>query len=484
LFLFLDLLKEKVREEQLVRKYKRLEKVFSAKEKHFQKSLFIYTRLTLSGHTIHSSIGPAFFHQNAFGVMQIKHKHLLSLALVLFFLLTIASGALAQQKDPLAKKADKLAHKYIITDGHVDLPYRLKVRNFQLTREYIGIPVETTDGDFDFVRAKKGGLDAPFMSIYIPSDYQKQPDMGMALADSLINMVNGIAQAHPDRFAVATSPDQVEANFKKGIISLPMGMENGAPVGHDLKNLAYLHQRGIRYITLTHGKDNQICDSSYDTTHTWNGLSPFGREVVAEMNRLGIMVDISHVSDSTFYQAVRLSKVPVIASHSSCRKFTPGFERNMNDDMIRTLKTNGGVIQINFGSGFLDGQVSEYNNKKREELRQVLQDKGLKYGTPEAKAVIDEFQKANPSLYADVKTVANHIDHVVALAGIDHVGIGSDFDGVGDSLPIGLKDVSQYPNLIRELLERGYSESDIAKICYQNVFRVWRAVEAAAEKKM
>ena len=200
----------------------------------------------------------------------------------------------------------------------MDLPYRLKVRNFQLTREYIGIPVETTDGDFDYVRAKKGGLDAPFMSIYIPSDYQKQPDMGKILADSLIDMVNGIAKAHPDRFAVSTSPAQVEANFKKGIISLPMGMENGAPIGKDLKNVAYFHQRGIRYITLTHGKDNQICDSSYDTTRTWNGLSPFGREVVAEMNRVGIMVDISHVSDSTFYQVLRLTKVPVIASHSSC----------------------------------------------------------------------------------------------------------------------------------------------------------------------
>ncbi len=396
-------------------------------------------------------------------------------------LLSVFSQALlAQQPDKLALKADKLAHKYIITDGHVDLPYRLKVRNFQLTREYIGIPVETTDGDFDYVRAKKGGLDAPFMSIYIPSDYQKQPDMGKILADSLIDMVNGIAKAHPDRFVVSTSPDQVEANFKKGIISLPMGMENGAPIGKDLKNVAYFHQRGIRYITLTHGKDNQICDSSYDTTRTWNGLSPFGRDVVAEMNRVGIMVDISHVSDSTFYQVLRLTKVPVIASHSSCRKFTPNFQRNMDDDMIRALGKNGGVIQINFGSTFLDSKVAEYNNQKREELRLLLQEKGLRYGTPEARPVIDEFQKKNPNLYADVKTVADHIDHVVKLAGIDHVGLGSDFDGVGDSLPTGLKDVSQYPNLIRELLARGYSESDIAKVCYRNVFRVWRAVEAAA----
>ncbi|MBK8879543.1 MAG: dipeptidase [Haliscomenobacter sp.] len=405
----------------------------------------------------------------------------LKTAFILMFMGGVLHLGIAQEMDALAKKADKLAHKFIITDGHVDLPYRLKVRNFQLTKEYIGIPVETTDGDFDYVRAKKGGLDAPFMSIYIPSGYQQQPDMGKSLADSLIDMVNGIAKAHPDRFAVATSPDQVMVHFKKGLISLPMGMENGAPVGNDLANVAYFHSRGIRYITLTHGKDNQICDSSYDTTHTWNGLSPFGEQVVREMNRVGIMVDISHVSDSTFFDVLRLTKVPVIASHSSCRKFTPGFERNMNDDMLVALKQNGGVIQINFGSGFLDGNVSKHNDQLRDELRKILSEKGVRYGTPEAEQVIKDFQKANPSLYADVKTVADHIDHVVKMAGIDHVGLGSDFDGVGDSLPTGLKDVSQYPNLIRELLARGYSSGDIAKICYKNVFRVWKAVEAAAE---
>lgn len=407
-------------------------------------------------------------------------KHLIQGLLSLACLL-VGLPAFAQKKDKLAVMADKLAHKYIITDGHVDLPYRLKIKNFQLTKEYIGIPIETDDGDFDYVRAKKGGLDVPFMSIYIPSDYQKKPDMGKDLADSLINMVNGIAAAHPDRFAMVTAPEQAEENFKKGIISLAMGMENGAPVGNDLANVTYFHQRGIRYITLTHGKDNQICDSSYDTTRTWNGLSPFGREVVAEMNRVGIMVDISHVSDSTFYQVLRLSKLPVIASHSSCRKFTPGFERNMDDDMIRALKSNGGVIQINFGSTFLDSKVAEYNNKKREEMRNMMQEKGLKPNTPEGRAFIEQFQKENPNLFADVKTVADHIDHVVALAGIDHVGLGSDYDGVGDSLPTGLKDVSQYPNLLRELLARGYSEEAIAKICYKNVFRVWRAVGAAAQ---
>lgn len=382
----------------------------------------------------------------------------------------------AMPEDALRKVADSLAHAYIITDGHVDLPYRLKVRNFRLEKEYLGIPIQTDDGDFDYERAKKGGLDAPFMSIYIPSSYQLQPDMGKVLADSLIDMIRGIADAHPDKFGLAGTPAEVDAHFKAGRIALPMGMENGAPIGNDMANVKYFYDRGIRYVTLTHGKDNQICDSSYDTLNTWKGLSPFGEDVVREMNRVGIMVDISHVSDSTFYDVLKITKAPVIASHSSLRYFTPGWQRNMADDMVKALKGNGGVIQINFGSTFLDSAVSKANTENREKLQALLKEKGLSMRDSLARPIIDEFRKENPSLYADVKTVADHIDRVVELAGIDHVGIGSDYDGVGDSLPTGLKDVSQYPNLIYELLRRGYSPEDIEKICYKNVWRVWNKV--------
>ncbi|MFN7115749.1 MAG: dipeptidase [Saprospiraceae bacterium] len=380
----------------------------------------------------------------------------------------------------LRKIADTLAHRYIIVDGHVDLPYRMGVKNFRPTKEFLGIPIQSKEGDFDYVRAKKGGLTAPFMSIYIPSSYQ-QTGGAKEFADSLINMVIEIAKGNPDKFKIARSPQEVEANFKKGLISLPMGMENGAPIGDSLSNVAYFQRRGIRYITLTHGKDNQICDSSYDTTRTWNGLSPFGREVVKEMNRVGIMVDVSHVSDSAAFQAIALSAVPCIASHSSVRKFTPGFDRNMSDEILKALAAKGGVIQINFGSSFLDKKVRDYQDKKREELRKLLEAKKLKIDDAAAKPIVDKFQKDNPSLYADVETVADHIDHVVKLVGINHVGFGSDFDGVGDSLPTGLKDVSQYPNLIYSLLKRGYSEEDIAKISYKNVFRVWNAAERYAK---
>lgn len=382
--------------------------------------------------------------------------------------------------EELRVKASELAQKFILTDGHVDLPYRLKIKHFRLDREYLGIPVSTPEGDFDFERAKKGGLDAPFMSIYIPSSYQLKTDQGKVLADSLIKMIEGIVAAHPDKFALARSPQDIEANTKAAKISLPLGMENGAPVGDSLENVKYFYDRGIRYITLTHAKDNQICDSSYDTLNRWNGLSPFGEKVVAEMNRVGMMVDISHVSDSAFYDVIKITKAPVIASHSSCRFYTPGFQRNMSDDMIKALGKNGGVIQINFGASFLDS-VARINIKLLDSLEKVLIAKGLTSKDSAAQPIIDQFAKNHVELYSDVERVADHIDHVVKLVGIDHVGIGSDYDGVGDSLPIGLKDVSDYPNLIFVLLKRGYSDEEIEKICSKNVFRVWNRVIETAE---
>lgn len=381
--------------------------------------------------------------------------------------------------EQLMDYADELAHKYIITDGHVDLPYRMKKAGFILKKEVMDVSGETT-GNFDYFKAKKGGLDAPFMSIYIPSTYQVTGG-AKNFADSLISMVEKLPVAFPDLFALANSPSDIENNFKSGLISLPMGMENGAPLGDDLNNVAYFHQRGIRYITLTHGKDNQICDSSYDTMATWNGLSPYGEEVVREMNRVGIMVDISHVSDSAFYDVMKIVKTPVIASHSSCRYYTPGFERNMNDDMIKTLGENGGVIHINFGSTFLSKESQEKFDIMEEHLINYKTENGLDLKDSAYIAYANKYAE-DQDVFADVEIVADHIDRVVELAGIESVGFGSDFDGVGNSLPNGLKDVSMYPNVIYELLKRGYTEEQIELICYKNTFRVWNKVIEAAEK--
>jgi membrane dipeptidase len=387
----------------------------------------------------------------------------------------VAQKAISEMTDDeLRAFSDTLAHRYIVLDGHVDLPYRMEVAGFRLKKEIMDVSVETT-GNFDHPKAVRGGLDAPFMSIYVPSSYQKSGG-AKKFADSLISMTMRLPVKYPQLFAAANSPDEIEANFARGLVSLPMGMENGAPIENDLKNVEYFHKRGIRYITLTHSKDNQICDSSYDRTRTWKGLSPFGRQVILEMNRVGIMVDISHVSDQAFYQAMEVSKAPMIASHSSCRKFTPGFERNMDDEMIKLLAKHGGVIHINFGSTFLSSESRERFDRMDEHLKNYRIEKGLKENDP----VYEEYARTyaiDNGVFEDVKTVADHIDHVVKLTSIDHVAFGSDFDGVGDSLPTGLKDVSMYPNVIYELLKRGYTEEDIAKICYRNTFRVWREVE-------
>lgn len=381
--------------------------------------------------------------------------------------------------EELTSLADSLAHKYILVDGHVDLPYRMNKKGFMITKTVEDVSVETT-GNFDYPKAKEGGLDAPFMSIYVPSSFQVTGG-AKEFADSLIDMVARVPVAFPEKFALANTPSDIETNFEQGLISLPMGMENGAPIEDDINNVKYFAERGIRYVTLTHSRDNQICDSSYDTTYTWNGVSPFGEQVIAEMNKWGIMVDISHVTDSAAYDALRLTKAPVIASHSSARKFTPDFERNMPDNLIKAMAENGGVIHINFGSTFLSKESQDKFDKMREDLINYRAENELSSDDPAYEAYANQYAIDN-DVFEDIQKVADHIDHVVDLVGIDYVAFGSDYDGVGDSLPKGMKDVSTYPNLIKELLKRGYTPEEIEKICYKNTFRVWRKVQEVAQQ--
>ena len=375
----------------------------------------------------------------------------------------------------LRTKANELAQKFIITDGHIDLPWRLHKNGYE------DISVRTPGGDFDYVRAKQGGLDAPFMSIYVPATYQVTGG-AKEMALELINSVKSITTDHPDKFEMAYSISDVERIFNEGKIALPMGMENGAPIEGDLDNIQFFFDEGIRYITLTHSEDNDICDSSYNLgERTHKGLSDFGKEVVLEMNRVGIMVDISHVSDDAFYQIMDVTQVPAIASHSSARHFTPGFERNMSDDMIKRLAENGGVIQINFGSSFVTQESQDKRKKNSEDVSAFAKENNLESDDPRVKEFAKKVAIDNP-VFCDVTDVADHFDHVVKLVGIDHVAFGSDYDGVGDTLPYGLKDASTFPNLIYHLLKRGYSEEDIEKICYKNIWRVWKAVENTAAR--
>ena len=370
----------------------------------------------------------------------------------------------------MSHQAEKLSKENIIIDGHIDLPFRLYKKNL-LFEKNIKLNRETS-GNFDIPKAIRGGLDSPFMSIYIPSE--KNFDEAYVLANNLIDLVDNIIKSNQKNLAHANGPSDVERNFIDNKISLPMGMENGSAIGNDINNIRYFFNRGIRYITLTHAKNNQICDSSYDKKRTWNGLSDFGVEAIKEMNKVGMMVDISHVSDKTFYDVLKISEKPLIATHSSPRKFTPGFERNMSDEMIKNLANNGGVIMMNFGSSFV-------NQKSNKIFSQI--DKRVRLYKRKNKIISDnlELEKYKNNLinemnpFASLEDVVESIDHVYKLVGVDHIGFGSDFDGLGNSLPKGLKDVSMYPNIIEKLLKKNFSEKDIKKICSENLFRVWNA---------
>lgn len=370
-----------------------------------------------------------------------------------------------------SEKAINIAQETIIVDGHIDVPYRVK-------EKWVDVTKATDGGDFDYPRAVSGGLNAPFMSIYVPASLDNSPE-STQLAHELIDSVEAIVARAPHKFAIAKSPSDVKVQFEKGLISLPMGMENGSPIQGDLANLTAFYERGIRYITLAHSQANHISDSSYDLRRKWKGLSPFGKDLVGEMNNIGIMLDISHVSDDAFYQVIELTQVPVIASHSSLRRFTPGFERNMNDDMIKKLGENGGVIMINFGSSFVSKEAGKWRRGLNAARKALIEKEGE--DSPKLENFEESYRKEVPYPYSTLDEVLDHIDHVVKLIGVEHVGIGSDYDGVGDSLPIGLKDVASFPNLVQGLLDRGYNRSDIEKILSGNLLRVWQQVEDYAE---
>lgn len=383
-----------------------------------------------------------------------------------------AEAASASAADARHVRAEELARSATIVDTHIDVPYRLH-------DGWENVAAATAGGDFDYPRARAGGLDALFMSIYIPADVDARGEAS-EFADGLINLVERIEAEAPEQFALATCSADIAHIKADGKIAMPLGMENGGPIAGDFARLQHFAQRGIRYVTLAHSKSNHISDSSYDLNEQWGGLSEFGKTLVPEMNRLGVMIDVSHVSDRAFWQVLELTDAPVIASHSSLRHFTPGFQRNMTDEMVAALTDNGGVVQINFGSSFLTATARNYNNAAQQAFIRFRAEQHLTEDDPRLKEFADNYKRDNPYPFATVNNVLDHIDRAVELAGIDHVGLGSDYDGVGDTLPVGLKDVSEYPNLVAGLMDRGYSEESIRKILGGNLMRVWAAVEARA----
>lgn len=372
--------------------------------------------------------------------------------------------------------ARTLAQDTVIVDTHIDAPTELAKRWLDLS--------QAQAREFDYPKARAGGLDVAFMSIYT-SPGQDADGSAWNVAHRMIDGVQALAAEHPDRFAVLRSPRDVDRLRRGGRVLLPMGMENGAPIGDDLANLRVFFDRGVRYVTLAHSDNNRIADSSYATEKRWRGLSPFGREVVAEMNRLGMMIDVSHLSDDAVAQSVALSRAPVVATHSAFRHFTPGFERNLSDELAKAIADRGGVIQVPFGNAFVDPASAArtqayfvaYNAYQREKAAGR---------TAQTVAEFDaDWERTHPPLPVKLDAVLDQIDYGVKLVGIDHVGLGSDFDGVDGALPDGLKTVADYPNLIAGLQARGYRDADLRKLLGGNLLRLWRAVEAeaAAEAK-
>ncbi len=407
-------------------------------------------------------------HRNTFNTFSVSDKVVVICGLIILFVMAFSCKN-SPGKDPdikLRQEAERICRTNLILDSHIDWP------DFILGNPG-DISMQTSKGDFDLIRARKGGLDAVLSVAYISSDFDI--GKGRQMVDTMLKIIRHYPEAYPDKFAVSTTPGEVRSNFGKELFSLIPCLENGSPAGEDLQYLKYLKDQGIAYITLCHNKANLICDSNFDPERKWNGLSPLGSEVIREMNRLGIMVDISHSSDSTVLQALRLSKAPVIASHSSCRHFVPGFERNLPDDLIRAIAEKQGVIMVNFCTQFLDSVCM----KNTEEIQQILESKNLKYDTKEGNDLIMEFAKTH-RLVCDSRQLVDHIEHVIKVAGIDYVGLGSDFDGVGPLKPADVPDVSGYPVIVFELLKRGYSEEDIVKILSENFLRVWEEVQKAA----
>lgn len=412
-------------------------------------------------------------------------------------ILAFASALGAQTLPPLPagydrtlwERACKLHFDAIVVDTHSDTTSRILDEGFDMG------PRATT-GHMDLPRMLEGGLDVQFYSIYVAAQYYGAEDMTSekalsgskpnASARRALDMIDGIQgqiEKHSDRMLACASTADIATALAKGKHAALMGIEGGHAIEGDLRLLRQFHRLGVRYMTLTHTNSNEFADSCAEATPKWNGLNELGRSVVAEMNRLGMMVDVSHVSDKTFFDVIATTKAPVIFSHSSCRALC-SHKRNATDEMLQALAKNGGVIMINYNSGFLDDEFSKRYEAYRAPLR--IREKAIAAkhgeGTPEYKKAVAELEKAHtPPEPPPLDTLLDHFVHAIQVAGADHVGMGSDFDGI-PSTPKGLEDVTCLPRITYGLLKRGIPEADVRKVLGQNLLRVFGAIEETARR--
>jgi membrane dipeptidase len=393
--------------------------------------------------------------------------------LEILFVCSLAAVPLFSSQRPPAeaeKTAEKVLQQAIIIDTHADTPQMMLDEGYDLAQPdspfMVSIP-----------KMRQGHLGAEFFSIWVDVNWPKQDLIHRAL--DLMDVVYEQAERHSDVLGMASTADEIVRLHLQGKFAILMGVEGGHIIQDDLRALDIYYRLGVRYMTLTHTANTQWADSSGDKPK-WNGLTDFGKQVVERMNRLGMMVDVSHVSDKTFYDTLAVTKAPVIASHSSCRALCD-VPRNMTDDMIRALAKNGGVMDINFYSGFLSQAYADAYKKIEKQVEAEIAAARSRYARQGKRLPYLEEVKIEQLLLKDLPVpsytvIADHIDHAVQVGGVEHVGLGSDFDGI-DSAPKGMEDVSKLPDLVRELARRGYSEQDLKKILGGNLLRVMRQVE-------
>jgi membrane dipeptidase len=403
---------------------------------------------------------------------------------VLCLVLSAAPGADDKKEPPdpskprppvkLTDEGLRVHNEALLIDGHNDLPWMFREKNDFSFRK-IDLLKNQPDLHTDIPRLKKGNVGAQFWSAYVPAESRAK---GTAVRETLeqIDVIHRMVKAHPDVFEMASTADDIVRIHKSGKIACLIGVEGGHSIDNSLGVLRMLHALGMRYMTLTHSETLDWADSATDKPKS-HGLSEFGEQVVLEMNRLGVLVDISHVSAETMKAALRVSKAPVIASHSSAYALAP-HPRNVPDDVLKLVAKNGGVVMVNFYSGFITPEGARVTRdwfERYRELREKYKD------DKDLKAALDQWKKDNPIPRGSVHNVVDHIEHIIKVAGIDHVGIGSDFDGI-NSTPQQLEDVSCYPYITQELLNRGHSKEEVHKILGGNVLRVLREAEKVSKE--
>lgn len=390
---------------------------------------------------------------------------------VLFILSILSIPYLSGEEkiDPqLREKAKKIHDEAIVIDTHCDTPMLMLDRNLDIGKR-------SNESQVDLVRMKEGGLDAIFFAVFVSNDLDEKHPSKKAL--EMIDEIHQQIEKNNSLAEMAYSPNDIREIHKKGKRAILIGMENGGPLEGSLRLLRDYYRLGVRYITLTHNGNNDICDTSNPGKPRWNGLSPFGKQVVEEMNRLGMLIDVSHISDKSFWDVLEISKAPVFASHA-CTRSLCDVHRNLTDDMIRALAAKGGVIQLTFCSFFVDEEymrLAAEEEKKIEPQKKKLEEKYKDNQDAYWNALIALWKDVAPPA-PKIEKLIDHVDHVVKLVGVDHVGFGSDYDGTG-SVPQGLDDVSGFPLITYHLLKRGYSEEDIKKILGGNFLRLFEKVQ-------